>query len=370
MRPLLLVAVTLALAGCQAHQITRSALVPAVTPPLSTGFGGDDQLVGVSLGNSTFLRASTPIQLSGSVKAGLYIPRSQWGVQADFTVVEGLTLGPKFEFGMRQGADPIARDLPPPPDAPVVSFGPTMQYSIKFAPFFRLGLGFEALWTFAPYSVYEGCSSLCRQIDSGTDTTAVISLWAIPSFKVGPVIIFGGIAGRNQPTNTRNELVYTTELFFNDDDNVTFGRMYFMALGGLQLHLKRILDLTVEIYYPVTREPVAYGGPALSAWITVPFGEGPAERRRKRAAMRPYPPYPGYYPAQPGYYPQQPGYAPQGYPPAGYPQQPGYAPPGYPQQNPSAPPAARPPQPPAPRKPAPPPPPPPPPPPGSPEEIQ
>lgn len=288
----------LALAGCSGHAVRRSALVPAIAPPLNTGQAANDRLVGLSLGNSTFLRESSPIALSGSTPdAGLYIPRSQWGLQALFTVTDGLRLGPKLEIGMRQGADPIAEGIPAPPDDPTVAFGPVLEYSIPVAPpVFRIGLGLELLWTFCPYALFTGCPS-CKRVDSGTDSTLVVNLSLVPSFRLGPVTLFAGVGARNQPTNTLDDRVYT-ESFFSD--NVTFGKLYVLVYGGIQLHL-RVLELTLEVYYPTTREPVSYGGPALSAWLTVPLGDGPEQRRAKRARYAPpvYPPQPTYLPPPP-----------------------------------------------------------------------
>lgn len=292
----------LVISAC-AHQVRRSALVPPVVPPLRSGQVDNERLVGLTLGNSTFLRASPPVEVAGGTKgAGLYIPRTQFGLEAIFTVVDNFQLGPKLEIGLRQGADPIARDIPPPPDSPVVGFGPSMQYSIPIGRIFRLGLGLELLWTMVPYALYENCPSACTRLDSGTDSVAVVGLHAIPSLRLGPVDVFAGVAGRNQPTNTKDEVISTVDLF--EDDNVRFGRMYLVVFGGLQVHLGRLLDLSLELYYPVNQAPVAYGGPALSAWLTVPLGPGPAERRRRQAHQPPlYPPpapYPQPSPPSPG----------------------------------------------------------------------
>lgn len=309
------------LASCSGHAVRRSALVPAVAPPLNTGQAASDRLVGLTLGNASFLRESKPIALSAGTEpdAGLYIPRSQWMLQALFTVADGLRLGPKLELGMRQGADPIAEGIPPPPDDPTVGFGPVLEYSIPVAPpVFRIGLGLELLWTFCPYALFSGCPS-CTRVDAGTDSTLVVNLSLVPSFRLGPVTLFAGIAGRNQPTNTLDDRVYTQSFF---SDNVTFGKLYLLVYGGLQLHL-RFLELALEVYYPTTSSPVAYGGPALSAWLTIPLGDGPEQRRARRLRHAPPVPPPTYLPAPPSVPapppPQQPPPAPPPPPPQGDP---------------------------------------------------
>jgi hypothetical protein len=298
-------AVVAALAGCQAHQIRRSALVPAVTPPLSAGAVSNDRLVGLTVGNSTFLRATSPIEPSSTTQnAGLYIPRTQFGLEALFTVAENLRLGPKLEIGLREGATPIARDIPPPPDNPVVGFGPVIEYAIPVHPLVRIGMGVELLWTFAPYAIYEGCP-VCRRTDQGADSTLVLGLSLIPAVRLGPVVVFAGISGRNQPTNTRDATVYGSVDF---SDNVTFGKMYLVTFGGLEVHIGRYLDVALQLYYPVNRDPVSYGGPALSAWLTLPLGDGPEQRTtRQRHYHRqtpalvpaPTPPAPIYVPPAP-----------------------------------------------------------------------
>ena len=52
--------------ACSHHVVRRSALVPAVAPPLNTGQAASDRLVGLTLGNSSFLRESKPVALSGT----------------------------------------------------------------------------------------------------------------------------------------------------------------------------------------------------------------------------------------------------------------------------------------------------------------
>jgi hypothetical protein len=317
--PLVLAAL---LTGC-AHQVKRSALVPAVTPPLSSGFVSNDRLVGLTVGNSTFLRASSPVETpSTAPNAGLYIPRTQFGFEALFAVASNLRLGPKLEIGLREGADPIARNIPPPPDNPVVGFGPVIEYAIPVHPRFHIGLGFEALWTFAPYALFDSCSSTCRRIEQGTDSTLVISMSLIPAVRLGPVVVFAGISGRNQPTNTLDDTIVQGLHYLDYEENVSFGKMYLLVFGGLEVHIGRYLDVALQLYYPVTRDPVAYGGPALSAWLTVPIGDGPDQRRARRpppmmmqpAPMPPAPmppPTPIYVPPTPA--PMPPG--PPGPPP-------------------------------------------------------
>jgi hypothetical protein len=300
--------VLLGLSAC-AQQVRRVALVPAVAPPFNTGQAANDRLVGLTLGNSTFLRASSPHEASTAQNGGMYIPRSQWTLQALFSVVDGFRIGPKFEIGMREGANPIAENLPAPPDEPTVGFGPVIEYSIPVVPpIFRIGLGLELLWTFCPYAEYTGCtgSSGCKMSDSGTDSTGIVSFSVVPAVRLGPVTLFAGFGGRNQPTNVRDQVVWVADPY---EDEVSFGKMYWLAYGGLQVHIGRYLELTAELYYPITGSPVAYGGPAMSAWLTVPLGEGPDQRRARRARYIPQQPYytpPPYVPPAQPYAPQPP----------------------------------------------------------------
>ena len=268
------------LAGC-IQQVRRSALVPAITPPMTRGRPVDNGSSELSFGNATFLAASTPVDIGNKSNAGVHIPRSQFGLQALFRAGRDFSLGAKMEIGLSQGAQPVADDIPPAPDGPVVGLGPVLQYSIPVHEHFRIGLGIETLLTFVPYDKYVSNPGLGWEYsESGTEAVFVVGLSLVPCFVWDPVTIFVGISGRNQPTNTKEDLGYTTDVF---DDNVRFGPMYAVTYGGLSLRLFGRLDLTAQIYYPINREPVAYG-PAMSVWLSVALGDPPRPRRVRQPA--------------------------------------------------------------------------------------
>ena len=295
------------LAGCT-QQVRRSALVPAITPPMTRGRPVDNGTTELSLGNATFLASSSPVETSANSNAGLHIPRTQFGLQALFRAGSDFSIGAKLEIGLSQGAQPVADGIPPTPDGPVVGIGPVLQYSIPIHEHFRIGLGVETLLTFVPYDKYVINSGLGWQYsESGTEAVFVVGLSLVPCFVWDPVTIFAGISGRNQPVNTKEDLGYNSDVF---DDNVRFGPMYAVTYGGLSLRLFRRLDLTAQIYYPINREPVAYG-PAMSVWLSVTLGDPPRKRRPRlpapvapapapRAPMPPPLPPPSSPPMQPG----------------------------------------------------------------------
>lgn len=313
----------LGLGGCATQEMVhRSALVPAITPPLATGQAIDNGRAQLTFANSTYLRSQKPVQTSVRSNAGLYIPRSQFGLQALFRLGRDWALGPKLEIGLNQGADPIAELIAPKPDGPTVCLGPAAFYSIPVASFFRIGLELETLIAFAPYSKFV-IGQGYEYRDSGVDTTLVLNLAVIPSFRFGPVTIFAGVAGRNQPTNTKEEIrstAYTDQAF---EDEVRFGPMYAVLFGGLQVRLWRRFELTAQLYHPLHQEPVEYGGPALAVWLGAVLGD-PWKPRVRPAPYYPYGPPPRYpqpYAPQPP--PPPPPYAPQPAPPAPPPTEPG-----------------------------------------------
>jgi hypothetical protein len=293
------VALGCALAGCAMQkEIRRSAIVPAVTPPMSTGQPIDNGLVNLSLSNTTYLRSQQPMEAPQS-NAGLYIPRSQWGLQALFRLGRDFGLGPKLEIGMNQGAEPIADDIAPKPEDAVVSFGPAFQYSLPLHKHFKLGFQLETLLAFAPYNEFTTTGS-GESVESGVESTLILGMALIPSFRWGPVVAFAGIAGRNQPTNTKAE-IKSGEDIFEDDNQVSFGPMYLVTFGGLQLRIFKRLELTTEIYYPISKDPVDYGGPALMVGLGVALGP----------IWKPRPPRPRYAPPPPPYpYHRTPTHAP------------------------------------------------------------
>jgi hypothetical protein len=280
--------------GCGMRQVRRSALVPAITPPLVDGQPIDNGRAKLSFGNATYVRASTPVELTQQSNAGMYIPRTQFGLQAMFRIGRDFALGPKLEIGLKEGAQPIADDIPPVPDSPVVGLGPAVQYSIRVAKGFRIGLELETLLTFAPYAEYSyDMAGNFLEKESGTDSVFILGMSLIPSYRRGPVTVFLGISGRNQPVNTKEEFQSVADDIFEDDNEVRFGPMYGVVFGGLNLRFFHRLDLTAQIYYPFTQDPVAYGGPALAAWLSVTLGDPPRPPRR----YLPPPVYPAPAPA-------------------------------------------------------------------------
>jgi hypothetical protein len=135
----------------------------------------------------------------------------------------------------------------------------------------------------------------------------VLGMSVIPSYRRGPVTIFLGFSGRNQPTNTKDDIDTVGGDLFDDNNEVSFGPMYGVVFGGLGLRFFRRLDLTAQIYYPFTRDPVAYGGPAMAVWLSVALGRPPALPRPYHPPPPPYhPPPPTALPAPPPAYPAPP----------------------------------------------------------------
>ena len=310
MRHAMLVGLTAALcAGCATtREIKRSALVPAITPPTMTGQPIDNGRAQLTFANSTYLRSKSPVEYSDEANAGLYIPRTQFTLQALFRLGRDFSLGPKLEVGLNQGAIAIAENMAPKPDGATVALGPAFQYSIPVSTHFRIGLGIETLLAFAPFNKYTRYTSAFgttewTEEDSGTDSTLILGMALMPSFRWGPVVAFAGVAGRNQPTSTKDEIRSAADL--DDGDDVRFGPMYLVTFGGLQLKLFKRLELTTAIYYPVTTDPVDYGGPALSVSLGVAVGDPWRPRRRN-----PPPPPPPHLVRPPGLAPVAPTPAP------------------------------------------------------------
>jgi hypothetical protein len=277
--------------GCATtREIHRSALVPAIVPPLMTGEPIDNGLAHLSVSNATYLRAQSPREFSEASNSGLYIPRTQFALQALFRLGRDFSLGPKLEIGLNQGAQAIAEPIPPKPDGATVALGPAFQYSLPAAPNFRIGLGLEMLLAFSPYNKFTVTGGGYEDHESGVDSTMIIGMALMPCYRVGPVSFFAGVGGRNQPTITKHEIKSAADL--SDGDDVRFGPMYFLAFGGLKLTLFRRLEATAEIYYPVSQEPVDYGGPALAVSLGVALGDPWRPRPVHRPAPTPPPPPP------------------------------------------------------------------------------
>jgi hypothetical protein len=291
-------AVCLLTLGCGGtYQIKRSALVPSVAPPIMNGHPIDNGRVRLSVGNATYLRAAKPREKPNvDTNAGLHIPRSSFAGQVLVRLGRNVGLGAKMELGLGEGADAIADDVAPRPAGNTFGMGPVAQVWLPLIRGLEVHFHGEVLLFGAPYDEYT------RRVDGPTpgpwrlNRSDVNYVWvftaaAALSYRVGPFAFFAGFSARNQPTNVELQETGAAGVALSwASDEVTGGPVYTVAFGGATVRFLRRFEATVQIYQPLTDNPVQYRGPALGFYFSVALGDPPRALRRPRVQPRSAPP--------------------------------------------------------------------------------
>lgn len=304
-RTLLVSVLLVATSGCATQELKRSALVPPVAPPIMTGFPIDNGRVRLSFGNASYLRSAKPREKPNTdTNSGLYIPRTNFGGQALVRIGRYFALGGKAELGLGSGADAIARDLAPQPSGNVFGMGPAAQVWVPLGHGLELHFHGEALLFGSPYDEYvreiSPVVTPWRLNRSGVDMVWVFSFAGALSYRWGPLAFFAGLSARNQPTNVElQETSAVGSVLSFTQDEVTSGPVYGVAFGGISMRFARLLEATLQIYQPLSDNPVVYRGPALALWLSVALGDPPRPPRPRLLAPVPPPGAPPPHAAPP-----------------------------------------------------------------------
>jgi hypothetical protein len=256
------------------YSVRRSALVPHAAPPQWTGqpVGGRAAVHG---SNTTVLVPAKPVEALDA-NAGLHIARTNF--QGGLRIGRGdLDAGPLFEVAPEAGAMEINDDFPGSPHGPAVGYGLSTHYSAKVDDSFRLGFGADLLLYRIPYFEQGTCVANCEfgansYQEHGTHTVGVVGLSVVPSYKSGGWTLFGSLSGRNHPSNLKGEVQTASQNGSDDDDEVSSGPYYLIAAAGTAVELGRGVEMFVQVFQPLTRDPVIYG-PSVGAGLTAAFGE-------------------------------------------------------------------------------------------------
>jgi hypothetical protein len=288
-------------AGC-AVRTRQAAVVPHMTPSPRSGQPVRGGLGEAFLHHSAVTHMRNPHE-APNANAGVYIPRYQIGAGARFRLGQNFDIGPVFEYGLRQGSFAVAEDVPPRPDKDTMGFGLSVAYSIHATSRFRIGIAVDTLLYFIPKVAYiddTACSPPdwnCQKVDDDVDVVPVLALSVMPSVLVTRwLVLFGGITLRNHPTIDKESWTTTW-----DDVDVEMGPANVTLGAGAEFRLHKRVFLMLQLYYPVTRDPVVYY-PVVGAGIKVSFG--PAYQAPPKVEKEPPPepagPSEGAPPASPG----------------------------------------------------------------------
>lgn len=271
MRLSLLAALVVA-TGCQTYAQHRAALVPHAAP-LTTDGQPLESLGEIALGASNLHDWAKPT--AGNPDAGIAIPSTQGRGTLDFRASRYLAIGAVYERGFAAGSNPVSSSEPAIKNDDASGFGFHMTLSIPTGtPGLRVALATEIMSWQVPWVQYTTCIQNCNvpgftTSDTGYDSVTTLAVGLIPSYRSGPLTVFGGVTVRNHPTITEK-----VESIVADDPTVQAGPVNVTLHAGAELEAGAGVRLGLIADQTVTRDPVVYG-PSLAAMITIPFGSVP-----------------------------------------------------------------------------------------------
>jgi hypothetical protein len=266
-----LVLLIVPLVGClppPVYQVQRSVRVPHPAVPLSDGqplTGPIEVMAGLS--NAGDLVKPTV----GNADAAVEVPSVQARGELRFRVGHGqiALVGERAFASTSKKPDPTQAPIG---DGDVTGRGLAFRYAIRTSdPRWSVGLDSEFLVWKLPSVEFRTCVANCENraattMEQVTATIASIGFGITPSFRSGPLTVFGGVYARSHPTVERKG----TETGYADYDDVSDGPTNILVHVGLSYAIVGALSALVVINQDLTPDPVQYGpgiGVALSATI-------------------------------------------------------------------------------------------------------
>ena len=258
------------LAGClpvPTYQVQRSVRVPHAAVPLRTGQPLPGQ-VEVTVGMSS---VGDPVKARrGNDAASVEVPERQG--RGEFRVRVGrygelaAVTERAFESSSRR-LDPT--QAPVGPGSPN-AFGFAARRAIPITGDRRWWLGLDAellAWTL-PYVEYRTCVENCdgatlTTVDHDSTSVVTLGLGITPSYREGPLAVFGGVFVRNHPTIVRKGVEY-----YEGTEDVERGPLNALVHFGVAYKLGQTLSALAIVSQNLMADPVRYGptlGMAMSA---------------------------------------------------------------------------------------------------------
>ena len=264
-----LVLVPLCATGCATYSIRRAALTPNPAPvtrdgqPMASPFE-------IAVGTASLARVSAP-QTGDDPNEGLVVPRFDLNGGIRARIGRNFDVGFLFDNGFNGGAEMTAPDMPRP-SGDVTGYGVSVHGSLGEGDF-RVGLELDALVYDIPWTETWTCVDDCgsdpeplTHVRSGHAQTGVVALGVIPSWRVGPWVLFGSATARNHPTIAKGS-VQKIEI----DDPVDAGPVNLVVAAGAELMLAGGARVAMQAYLPLSNDPVKYA-PTLAASLIMGFG--------------------------------------------------------------------------------------------------
>lgn len=309
-------------AGCTLTRTVRSSgLVPRAQPALHSGqpLSTHQRTLGLTLGTGNLVSSARPAVAADADVGGIVVPEIeiQGGFRAQITPL--WSAGLLYDQGHAETATRANPGHPPAGGRDLIGMGYSIEATpaIPGVPGLRIGISIETWLYSIPFRDYENCVDRCWTTsaeprvkpEAEHELIPVLSGGLRPSYKRGPVAIFGVLEARTQPT------IAPARFDAEPEEAPQFGNFVGMVGGGAELELPRGVRLLAQIYQPLGHSPIDYGtSVAASLLVPVYFEPFPAPReRQRRRPAAPVAPVAPVTPVAPG--PVAPGTSPY-YPPA------------------------------------------------------
>jgi hypothetical protein len=265
----LLILVLPAVTACIGN-IQRSARVPHPGVPLSSGQPLDTQAeLAAGLSNVTDVMKPRV----GDASQAVEVPSTEMRDELRLRIGRRGQLGLIYERGF--GA---TSKQPDPTQAPIGSgdvegYGVSGGYSFETStPGLSVGTTLEVIGWSVPYVEYTTCTncpSMYTIVSHGRANPTTLGLGVAPSYRSGPVTVFGGLFARNHPTTQRKEL--NTDVTFSDHGDVQNGPLNVLLHAGVEIELAHRLSALLLVHQDVVADPVRYG-PGIGVALTGRLG--------------------------------------------------------------------------------------------------
>jgi hypothetical protein len=207
--------------------------------------------------------------------AGVEIPGTQLEGAGRFAVGRHITLGFLFAEGLESSAVAAKPNQPDVDGGDVRGGGFVFTANIPTSdPHWHVGLDVEHMLWSVPYVEYGVCVQNCEFApptitNRGRATVPQIAVGVVPTYRVGPTKLFGGVTIRNHPTIEQKGVEHGDD---GGDSEVDAGPLNVVLSAGVETELFSGLRGGLVVYGPVNGEPVRYG-PSVAAMLTLPLGK-------------------------------------------------------------------------------------------------
>jgi hypothetical protein len=266
----LILLAALPLAACGTLAVQRTARVPHAAVPMHDGQPMEGRVaISAGLDNAVDVKAPTV----GNAQESVETPAVQMRDELRFRVGRRGEVGFVYEGGLG------AYERPDPTQAPVGQGNPwaggaVVRYSIETGdPHWSVGIGAEVLFWQIPYVEWTTCVDNCfgnpYTISAHkTNGATTLGLAVTPSYRSGPLTIFGTAFARNHPTVERK----TIEEGIPNQTPIENGPLNLTLAVGVSYRFAEGISGLATITQEVLRDPLQYY-PGVGVALQLELGE-------------------------------------------------------------------------------------------------